>query len=76
MEQRVANLFDGSGTGDRVNGDHFLTVGPDGTVVDDEQEDRLVGGPDVDWFFFDPLLDAANNLKSELFANDLESLLL
>ncbi len=75
LEERVANLFDGSGTVDRLNGNTFLTVGEDGTIDDDDEADNLTGRPNTDWFFFDPALDTANDLQDEIFANALDELL-
>lgn len=75
LRERVANLYNGTGTSDRENGDRFLTVGPDRTVDDDNEDDVLTGGAGTDWFFFDPDLDGASMLRNELFANDLESVL-
>jgi Ca2+-binding RTX toxin-like protein len=47
---RKANLTDGSGSPDRENDDFFLTLG--GTVVDDLESDKLIGGPGCDWLFW------------------------
>jgi hypothetical protein len=45
---RVANLRDGTGSGDRLNGSFFLTTA---TVDDDAAVDNLIGGKkDLDWF--------------------------
>ncbi len=74
LEERVGNLFNGSGTASRLNGDAFLTVGVRGTITDDGDEDQLAGGQDTDWFF-EPPADQAHDLRDELFANDLDSLL-
>ena len=75
LEERVANLYDGTGTSDRENGDRFLIVGPDGTVDDDNERDVLTGGAGTGWFFFDPDLDGASMLRNELFAGNLEAIL-
>jgi hypothetical protein len=45
---RVANL-EGSGTGDRANGNVFLV--PSSTVLDDGAVDKLLGESGRDWFF-------------------------
>ncbi len=45
---RVANIRDGSGSPDRLNGAFFLSVA---TVFDDAAADTLLGGKDMDWFF-------------------------
>ena len=52
---RVANLRDGSGSTDRLNGEFFLKKGE--TVFDDDEVDVLTGAAGLDWFFFDPDLD-------------------
>jgi hypothetical protein len=75
LEERVANLFNGSGTPDRANGAAFLTVGDGGTVLEDEAADELIGGASTDWRFYDPLLDTANTLRDDIFANELDSIL-
>jgi hypothetical protein len=50
---RVANLR-GTGTGERLNGNYSLkgaTASTSATVLDDAAVDRLMGGPETDWFF-------------------------
>lgn len=55
---RAANIRDGSGSADRLNGDAFLSLT---TISNDSVPDRLTGGVDPDWFFArtgsDTLLD-------------------
>jgi Ca2+-binding RTX toxin-like protein len=47
-QKRVANLTDGSGSPDRLNGSVFLNAR---TVRDDGDEDALTGDSGRDWFF-------------------------
>ena len=48
---RVSNLS-GTGSGSRLNGDHFLTAtGPLATVFGDDGRDDLTGNAGRDWFF-------------------------
>ena len=72
-EVRVANLINGSGSSDRQNGNTFLNSK---TVTDDNEKDVLTGSSGEDWFFFNPANDRATDLKDEIFADDLEFLLL
>jgi hypothetical protein len=47
---RVANLTDGSGSAQRNNGVYFLrSNGPNATVIDDAELDKLFGGSGRDW---------------------------
>jgi hypothetical protein len=48
-------IISGESTGgERLNGDFFLKKGgDDATVFDDDAVDRLLGGGDLNWFFFD-----------------------
>lgn len=49
---RVANLRDGSGSSDRLNGDTFLVAAAaEATVFNDGANDDLRGNRGVDWFF-------------------------
>jgi len=73
LEERARNLIDGSGSEERANDSYFLTAGADGTVHEDADRDALVGGPSEDWYFANLSDDKANDLRDELFANDLES---
>ena len=76
LEERVANLFDGSGSSTRANGDYFLTVGDGGTVSDDGDSDTLSGGRSTDWLFYNPDNDRVRGrVRDDLFANDLDGLL-
>ncbi|MBW3540325.1 MAG: hypothetical protein KY476_08645 [Planctomycetes bacterium] len=79
---RIANLS-GQGTGERANGNVFLiavddpaTSEDDRTVVDDDAKDVLTGSAGDDWFFFNPDRDRVTDLKDEVFANDLEFILM
>ncbi|MEM6691033.1 MAG: Ig-like domain-containing protein, partial [Planctomycetota bacterium] len=47
FHERVRNLWDGSGTSERSNGDTFLNRS---TIIDDRDFDLLFGGFDIDWF--------------------------
>lgn len=49
-EERVANIFDGSGSATRANGDFFLA--PGATLFIDEGADILSGDDDLDWFIY------------------------
>ena len=57
---RVAKLRD-------ENESYFLKLGE--TVIDDDDVDELVGGADLDWFLFDPLLDLTPGRKDEELVN-------
>ncbi|MEL7338334.1 MAG: calcium-binding protein [Planctomycetota bacterium] len=46
--QRVRNIWNGSGTDDRVNAEYYLNRD---TVFNDGDFDLLFGGRDRDWFF-------------------------
>jgi hypothetical protein len=76
---RLANLSGrteaqgNAGFGDRLNAGYFLTAGQ--TVLDDEDEDNVTGSGGDDWFFFDPDLDRATDLRDEAFAGDLDDIL-
>ncbi|MCI0680920.1 MAG: PKD domain-containing protein [Gemmataceae bacterium] len=76
---RLANLSGrteaqgNTGFGDRLNAGYFLTAGS--TVLDDEDQDKVTGSGGDDWFFFDPDLDRATDLRDEAFAGDLDSIL-
>ena len=50
---RVANIRNGTGSPDRLNGSSFLRPdnGLPGTVFDDGAADLLEGNDDQDWFF-------------------------
>src|SRR5262245_17288677 len=74
-ETRVANLR-GDGTGPRLNGDYFLkTNGPDATLYDDSDEDRMTGDSGRDWFIAnltgDGIKDKITDLPSGEFTDDL-----
>jgi len=61
---RVANLTDGSGSPDRLNGDFFLLL--DETVLDDEEADEVTGSAGEDWFLLfedDVITDGASQSK-------------
>jgi Ca2+-binding RTX toxin-like protein len=50
-EMRADNLR-GEGSGPRLNGDYFLKAdGPNRTVFDDNDEDKMAGDSGRDWFF-------------------------
>jgi autotransporter-associated beta strand protein len=51
---RTDNLR-GDGLGLRLNGEIFLTSGPDATVFNDGEEDKLTGESGRDWFFANQL---------------------
>jgi hypothetical protein len=75
-EERIANI-QGTGSGPsydaRLNGSYFLKPGE--TVVKDDDDDKLTGSSGDDWFFFDPELDRATDLKDEAFASELDWIL-
>jgi Ca2+-binding RTX toxin-like protein len=70
-QQRVDNIFDGSGTVDRDNGPYFLNTS---TVIDDNDEDKLTGSAALDWFFANlagsGVRDTVTDLKSSEVAED------
>jgi hypothetical protein len=70
-QQRVDNIFDGSGTVDRDNGPYFLNTS---TVTDDNDEDKLTGSAALDWFFANlagpGVRDTVTDLKSSEVAED------
>ena len=72
---RVANLR-GEGTGERLNGNVFLTVDcPSATVFDDTDADKLTGSSGQDWFFANldgTNLDTITDQHSSEFADELE----
>jgi Ca2+-binding RTX toxin-like protein len=67
---RIANL-----SGPRANGHFFLNVdGPQTTVFDDADEDKLTGGSGRDWFFANR---SGNNNKdkiTDLFSDEANGL--
>ncbi|MFK7817825.1 MAG: hypothetical protein AB8G99_03850, partial [Planctomycetaceae bacterium] len=64
--EREANLRDGSGTTERLNGASFLEPGI--TIFDDDSADKLLGGDDADWFFANIRPDVLDDRGgSELF---------
>jgi Ca2+-binding RTX toxin-like protein len=74
-EARVDNLR-GQGPGPRLNGAYFLrTNGPDVTLFDDSDEDRVTGDSGRDWFFAnlvgDGFKDKLTDRLSQEFADDL-----
>ena len=76
LQERVSNLFDGSGSANRLNGDNFLTVGSQGTVHNDAAGDTVQGSGDRDWLFHDSLLDRLRGkVRDDIFANELDDLL-
>lgn len=75
LQDRVANLVDGSGATVGSNGSNFLTVGTNGTVHSDDSFDFLSGGHGVDWLFYEPGTDFAWRARHDLFADDLDCLL-
>lgn len=50
FEMRVNNLKDGSGSDDRLNGSYFLQK--EVTVLDDGDQDRMIGSSGRDWLLF------------------------
>jgi Ca2+-binding RTX toxin-like protein len=74
-EARVANLR-GVGSGPRFNGNYVLrSDGPDRTLFDDDDEDKLTGDSGRDWFFANLVGDGdkdkvTDRLSSE-FGDDL-----
>ncbi|MEX2175719.1 MAG: PKD domain-containing protein [Pirellulaceae bacterium] len=77
-ETRIANLSGaGAAQGNpdyagRLNGDYFLQAGA--TVLADDDLDKLTGAGGEDWYWFDPDLDKANDLRDEVFAVELDLL--
>ena len=60
MEIGADVLLDGSGTADRVNDSSFFDRDAPGlTILDDNEEDRLTGEADLDWFFATSGVDIA-----------------
>ncbi len=67
---RIANL-NGTGTGERANGDAFLIASGDGaTVGDDGSRDVLTGSAGLDWFFFVDDEDKVTDLHDAEFDPD------
>lgn len=62
LKKRIANLTDGSGSKNRLNGDYFLNAD---TLVDDHEPDRIVGDSRMDWFLEFPG-DAVDDLRPGL----------
>ena len=56
---RVANLTNGSGSANRLNGSYFLVAGQ--TVHDDTDIDVLTGAAGADWFFYDSTRDVVTD---------------
>ena len=50
-------------------------VGNGETVVKDDAQDILTGSQGDDWFWFDPELDRATDLRDEAFASELDWIL-
>lgn len=69
FEARTANLLDGSGSADRLNGNYFLQGNP--SVWADELVDAVLGGDDEDWLLFDPDNDLALDVNAEDLVTDL-----
>ncbi len=65
---RVANIS-GTGVGDRLNGNYFLTPGD--TAINDGALDQLVGGGDLDWFLYDFFDDIVNDPEADEIETDL-----
>ncbi|APZ95156.1 Hemolysin, chromosomal [Fuerstiella marisgermanici] len=74
VQQRIANLYNGSGSTNRLNEDNFLTVGTEGSVQDDDERDLLFGGGSMDWLFYDKQEDIAYGTLGDLLNNDLDDL--
>jgi len=75
-EIRLLNLYDGSGSELPDNDDYFLVTGEGGTVVEDDESDKLTGSAGLDWFLYsDEDNDRATDLKDEAFADVLEWIL-
>jgi hypothetical protein len=72
---RVANL-QGDGNGPRANGTSFLkAAGPDATVFDDDDLDKLTGSAGRDWFFAnldDGVLDKFTDEHGNELVDDLD----
>lgn len=71
---RVANIRDGSGSLDRVNGSNFLVA--DVTVHNDASPDTLSGGQGDDWFFLNSdvagVKDKLQNTEGGEIATDID----
>ena len=69
----MQNLFNGTGTENRVNGGNFLIAG--GTVHNDNAVDTIQGSGDRDWLFYDLSIDRVRgNIRDDVFANELDAL--
>lgn len=72
IDNRVANLTDGAGTKNRMNGSVFLQSGV--TVFDDSAVDTLNGGGGKDWLIFNAtgsgVLDVFNDVKGANIITD------
>ncbi|MBN2475814.1 MAG: hypothetical protein JXB62_14475 [Pirellulales bacterium] len=68
FDTRVANLRDGSGSEDRLNGDYFLQIGR--TVFHDRSSDILVGGEGDDWFLAENIDRVIDELTDEAVVGD------
>lgn len=76
LQQRVGNLYNGTGSSTRLNGNRFLTVGAGGTVQDDTSVDQIQASGGTDWLFYHRGVDTiSGKIRDDIFANDLDSLL-
>ena len=70
---RVANLRDGTGSADRLNGGFFLQKGV--TVDDEGLRDVLTGSAGLDWFLFSDTEDKVTDLSADEFQDVLDYIL-
>jgi hypothetical protein len=76
LQQRVGNLYNGTGSASRLNGNRFLTVAPGGTIQDDASTDQIQASGNTDWLFYHRGVDTiSGRIRDDLFANDLDHLL-
>ena len=71
--ERVQNLS-GVGAGPRLNDDNFLVLGE--TVFDDAEFDLRIGASGRDSFFVEEAMDMALRHHDEVFANELDEILM
>ncbi len=67
-QARVANLRDGTGSGDRLNGGFFLSAA---TVHDDATADLLTGGKGRDWFIARTLVPVLDTILARDAINEI-----